>query len=268
MAQLPKPQTDLPKPELDLPLPEKELTFHSSLASKGQALRSYGKKLPFPRYVFLGVVFVLLLIIVGGAYFLGRNSVFKELNPSNPVPPPADPVVYEPTPTPDLYTEASRSATADWQTYTNQEIGYSFKYPSFLKITDRGTLISADYKEFALDKDYSKYDSIPPFEVDYLSEKIADGPLGLDNAAFNSSNLWPIKNVGDKSERGEIRLPDMNISGNIARVYDANNLKEVLVKKNGNYYRIMMWQGILKAEKLNKNFELSNQILSTFKFTN
>lgn len=119
-------QPILPKPELDLPLPEKEIPAH---AEEDQTKR----KLPFPKYVFLGAVFVLLLIIVGGAYFLGRNSVFKELNPSNPVPPPADPVVYA-SPTPNSIALRATVDTSKWTTYKNTKIGFEIKSPLRAKV--------------------------------------------------------------------------------------------------------------------------------------
>lgn len=38
-----------------------------------------------------------------------------------------------PTPTPDLYTESSQSATANWKTYKNEKLGFEFKYPANIK---------------------------------------------------------------------------------------------------------------------------------------
>src|SRR3990167_6011065 len=121
-------QEKLPKPELDLPLPEKEIPARTDSASQGVPLRGYGGKFPFPKYIFLGIVFVFLLLIVGGAYFLGRNSVFKELNPFQPVPPPAAPVIQT-SPTP-ASNAANADLTTNWKTYTNLEKGYSIDYPN------------------------------------------------------------------------------------------------------------------------------------------
>ena len=87
------------------------------LASQGVPLRSY-RRFSFPRYLFLGIVFLILLAIIAAAYFLGGNSN----NNSVPIPSPA-PVVYQsPSPTPD--------PTADWQTYLNSEQKYSIRYPT------------------------------------------------------------------------------------------------------------------------------------------
>lgn len=103
----------LPKPQTDLPLPEKEIPAHTG-ASKTNIFKSK---------FFLGfVAFSILIAFLIGGFYLGRNSVFKELNPSNPAIPPKDPDMYKGTPTPD--------PTADWKTYTNTTYGYTFSYPS------------------------------------------------------------------------------------------------------------------------------------------
>lgn len=49
---------------------------------------------------------------------------------------PVVPTSALPTPTPDLYTESSRSATANWRTYRNIELGVSFKYPNDYKLAN------------------------------------------------------------------------------------------------------------------------------------
>ena len=97
------------------------------------------KAFPTPRFLSKKLAAIILILIFSsfalsaGAYFLGRNSVLNELNPTQPVPPPPDEPIYEGSPTPDLYTEASRSATADWKTYESpviDSLGYKLKYPN------------------------------------------------------------------------------------------------------------------------------------------
>lgn len=122
-----KDQKDLPKPQTDLPLPEKELSAQAGLVPQGDALEPQNPNLrgstPKSKWLMLGIVAVVLLVLLGGVYILGRNSVFKELNPTNPAIPPKSPVIYQGTPTP--------NPTADWKTYTSD--GYTFKYPNSLK---------------------------------------------------------------------------------------------------------------------------------------
>lgn len=70
------------------------------------------------------------IAIVGLAVLIG--IVFLATKIIQPPPPKVIqiPVRVSPTPIPDLYTESSRSATANWKTYTNREYRFSFKYPS------------------------------------------------------------------------------------------------------------------------------------------
>ena len=106
------PEELLPTPQTDLPLPEKEIPAHAT--PQGQALQNKKTNI-FKSKFFLGfVAFSILIAFLIGGFALGKNSVFKELNPTIPSIPPKDPVVYDPT--------------ADWKTYTGN--GYSFKYPS------------------------------------------------------------------------------------------------------------------------------------------
>ncbi|MBI2621831.1 MAG: hypothetical protein HYW63_04295 [Candidatus Levybacteria bacterium] len=70
---LPKPETSLPLPQNDLPLPEKEITSHSASAFQGETLEGYGKKFPFPKYIFLGIVFLILLVISTTVIFFISN---------------------------------------------------------------------------------------------------------------------------------------------------------------------------------------------------
>lgn len=248
----------LPKPELDLPLPEKELSSGEETAqpivhNENLHPEDHSHRL---KYFTLGFLVVAIIALIGGGgYFLGvsKSSISKNQQTVTTQ-------VSAPSPT--------LESIDMWQTYTNNKWDYSFKYPSFLKVADGNNIKSLDYVQFQSEPDSYKYRAAPSFQVDQLSAEIADNdPGGFKAPGFNASDLWPLEKVGDKSKYGTVRLSDIEISGNTARVYDANNFKEILIKKNGIYYRIMMWKGILKAEKLNKNYELSDQILSTFKFT-
>ncbi len=70
----------LPKPELDLPLPEKELPEHTTPASQGETFRGYNKPNIFKSKFFLGIIFMVLLIIIGtsvlgGKYYLDQQKI-------------------------------------------------------------------------------------------------------------------------------------------------------------------------------------------------
>ncbi len=78
--------------------------------------------------VLIIVGILVVVVIVGGAYFLGmsRNT--------SPVPQPA-PQIVKPQPTP--ASESTSSAeTANWKTYTNNIFKYSFQYPPTLAVSN------------------------------------------------------------------------------------------------------------------------------------
>lgn len=68
------------------------------------------------------------LVLAGSIVYAGWQFSQKQTMPSVPTPTPV--VQLSPSPTPDLYTEASRSATANWKTYQDPNLKYTFKYPN------------------------------------------------------------------------------------------------------------------------------------------
>lgn len=60
------------------PNPIENPQTQTSSASQGVPLRGYGRKFPFPKYIFLVIVFVILLAIVGSAYFMVQNNSSKQ----------------------------------------------------------------------------------------------------------------------------------------------------------------------------------------------
>jgi len=67
------------------------------------------------KFLVLGLILLLIIAGAGGAYFYLKNQKSKTQDITSEVP-------TSPTPTPD--------PTADWETYTNTDIGYLLKYPS------------------------------------------------------------------------------------------------------------------------------------------
>lgn len=94
----------LPLPEKDLPLPEKEIPA-----------RAENKGLLSSKWLGIGIIVIVLILGVSGAYLLGQNNATK-------TPTQKTVAVASPTPTPD--------PTANWKTYINTQYGYSIKYPS------------------------------------------------------------------------------------------------------------------------------------------
>ncbi len=76
--------------------------------------------------ILLGI-FLLLLFGVG-SFYLGQRSQTAnyQIVPTIPI---LSTTQFKPSPTPDVYTEPSRSETTNWKTYKNTQYQYSIDYP-------------------------------------------------------------------------------------------------------------------------------------------
>lgn len=210
------------------------------------------------------IIIVLFLIIVGGA------SAFFIIQESSQTPTPTPtPVLQTPTPTSD--------PTADWQTYTNTEFGFSFKYPQNMKTSctfdsddcsfdsfvgpGRGpenfiwlTIIPVDSSER---KHYynSGESTIDSFLNAKPNEKVVDNPVPEAADFFTYT-----------------RLDDISLDNVPVKVFENNNpweskegtiSRRIIFTKNNYIYTIGAY---IESEDI--SLELFNQILSTFKFTN
>lgn len=90
---------------------------------------------PLPKFLPKPIALIVIVLIVGTllsglvftVYTLGRNSVFKELNPTAPVIPPPGPV-FQASPTP--------NPTDNWKTYTNTNLRVSMEIPSSFEVIE------------------------------------------------------------------------------------------------------------------------------------
>ncbi|PIT89225.1 MAG: hypothetical protein COU27_01445 [Candidatus Levybacteria bacterium CG10_big_fil_rev_8_21_14_0_10_36_7] len=89
-----------------------------------------------PKILMLFVLIIVVMILSSGGTYLTLKS---KITPT-PTPPVPITEISSPTLSPDLYTEETRSATANWQTYTNRKYGYSIKYPNDWKIQEKDNL--------------------------------------------------------------------------------------------------------------------------------
>ncbi len=247
-------QKDLPKPLTDLPLPEKEIPEH--LASQGWTLQGY-RKLPFPKYVFLGIVFVILFAIVGGAYFLGKNAVYKQINPTVPaIPSPDEPAYQSPTPV---------DETSNWKTYTNTDIGYSIKYPADSYINcgkdelslDEGTICAAGEGGPTITV------STNPKPTNYeLSEYPNCYRVAKETISLAGTIATKYTSIPQPGPNGELPKSECN-KNSVA--FAQNNAEINIALQNGKNTYVLTVHGTFVDEKTT---ELRNKIISTFKFTN
>lgn len=177
--------------------------------------------------VLVGIL--LLLVVIGGAYYLGK------LSSSVPLP---SPVVTPPSPT-------SNPAVA-WKTYTNNVFGLSFKYPGNIFV----------------------YQGSPQPDAQYWSNKVNGGApleLGEDGVWMNLS----VSNLNETNMNyyKNRTTPDKwTVSHDLPKPYAEVSYSYTAVQLRGNVlYKIFV--AAFKDDKLAKYRDIFDQILSTFKFT-
>lgn len=122
---LPKPKTDLPTPEKDLPLPEKELPAHATESKQSsEGLENENSKGSFILKSFLlGILFVILVVLIGGGSFLlGRNTKGSSDNNQQVVETQVSAPTSSPAPT--------HNPRSNLNPYINDYYGYSINFPA------------------------------------------------------------------------------------------------------------------------------------------
>lgn len=203
-------------------------------------------------YIFLGII--ILLALVGGAYYLGKNSqnnvqpkISKEQTPANPtIVPTLDP-------------------TASWKVYSNKKYGYLVKYPNNLQANEVETTYD-QYVEFTLGKDSSGNAYLPNYTITVAKEDfLANDAASVNFLSIDWTKTFYTMNVGDTKIAGTVtfkKLPSEKLANQDAVVLNVTAMgidqKRYLVKNKGYVYMI---------HDYNKAADY-NLFLSTFEFTN
>ncbi len=216
-------------PEIDQPAPIPPLPPTSSVTTQ---LATHGKP-------FLPVTAVAAILLISslafGAYQLGRNQT------------PSSPIVEPPTLSPAVSTPSSNPAdpTANWKTFTDNEIGFTFKYP-----IDRRVQQSP-----RKDGKFITIEAADPLEL--ISIYISNDPTIVDNFGSKNSNGGPLSNI----ERVQIDSRD-GIKYRAKVNTETNQTAAVTVQVIKDSYSIELVYFQVN-EQSDKTF---NQILATFKF--
>lgn len=243
----------LPKPLTDLPLPEKELPEHATepVIVKNETPENHGRS-PILKFLLLGFLVALILAAIGGAYVIGKNSVYKELNPTSPAIPPKDPDVYNPSPT----SASSPSAdTSNWKTYTNSQNGYSIKYPgdTFVRLIcpdEELTLIKRD-SQTEVEINMPTCARGGRYDIEIISNQELEEPTTNQYVTVEKEDIT----VDGKPAIKYMSTKKLGVEGPIPE-YEEN----IFVTNNDKKYLIYLAPSI--------NEDLKNTILSTFKLTN
>jgi len=190
---------------------------------------------------------ILGLLVVAGAVYAGFKMGKKQISPN---------VVAEPTITPQT-TEASPTPdpTANWKTYNNKELGFSFQYPSSFAVTDT---LQKSLKEIPTTHNILILeDKLSKQQFSFMINPDGFGPFFPDktlNIAYSDSKgVYTIKD--EDTENQENSDPDtyfIFISGKI----------------NSNVSFLCFARAPRNTQSQKEINQLTSQILSTFKFTN
>ncbi len=239
----------------------------NTIPEDNQALISKQKGYLLP---ILGVI--LLIIIGGGAYFLGRNIQSNlEMQKATPVLNNAQTPSAQQAP-PSIITNSLKIApsptstpnpTVSWKTYSNQKYGYSVKYPSNLQTNESETSYN-QYVELTLGRDSSGNAYLPNYTVTVAKDDFqAKDPASVNFMSADWTNSFYNMNVGDTKTADTAtfkKLPSEKVDGQNAVVIQVvaagSNQKRYLLKKNGYVYMISDFSNSADFQ----NF------LSTFKF--
>lgn len=203
--------------------------------------------------------------------------------PTSQEPVPTAPSHPCPTPAPDLYTEASRSETANWKTYSNSYWKFQFKYPqiwAFLpgfKPTDKSfDLINFDYDANRplsaedYERNRQKYDSVKAptpeeeFRIAIIVEDTYKSPEEyLDSyrkAAEQQSYSLEISNVKKIKVDSQTGLYYDLLTSGTGPLPTGNT---VITSTHGYLVSFRFW----RSPKNEINIPTYEQILSTFRFS-
>ncbi|MCL4387033.1 hypothetical protein M1307_01390 [Patescibacteria group bacterium] len=210
------------------------------------------------------LVFILsttIVVIIGLGIFLSYKNPQPREKTSDKSP------QTQTTPTP------GEDEAVNWKTYADEVFGFSFKYPAdlvlekegaeksendkFIKLTSKPILCKTDVTGSTTDVYISEVDiKIRPSE----GEKFEDRWENSFNFAFSDSSYDGKMSIGDKEAYYFFQGAEM-LTSRQAILVNQSALKTIEI----NIYKPLL---VDKCESpIDKNSEIPNQILSTFKFT-
>jgi len=249
------------------------------------------------------LIFLLIgvLVLVGGAFYLGRQTLRQDSSgQATPKPSPATDVTSQnpqptpiPSPTPVVNpTLTDAGETANWKTYTNSEAGYSLKYPNtwyFKKYEQNIYKSHAIFQNlpFEQTKEWGE-DTSKGFVLGEIKLVTTEGMRGLDwkniseKDFFNPNDSFWLKGSGIGGGPGFTYLPPQEVTIGHKRAilqisHPDKTYEFTYPDQITNYYYIFIGNQANEVlmisftyDEKNKDKESNvitfNRILSTFKF--
>lgn len=197
-------------------------------------------------------IIILVLIALAVVGYFGYKNYWPKLQT----------LVVSPTPT------ATDDPTANWKTYTNTAYGFSFKYPSDLKVEQMGTSPYEQYKLVYMGKKQGDsgrtQTSLFDGYVFYVSSRGTDSVDKVAQDTFNGSK----ENCYEQTKWSNITTS--TLGGRASKTYSVTNClgdyTENFVSNGKNTFEITQIY-IGGSPEYSQYKSITNQILSTFKFT-
>lgn len=204
--------------------------------------------------ILIGIL--ILVIVAGGAYFLGKSNV----KPSTPV------VSQTSQPTPSLTPDASPAPTgaretANWKTYTDSANGFLFKYPNNWNQVEMATHQIAISPSIPQPFDPSKVFSLSGILITVTS----DNDKILDSTQYVNQMVIPV-NTYSKNAKITQKLSNIDgviVEGITGAASGQPSGPSAYITKGTKIMRID-----LDSTGIENARDVFDKILSTFKFTN
>jgi len=156
---------------------------------------------------------------------------------------------------------ATTDATADWQTYQNEELGFEFKYPENWIVQTGQEIFSPTFfgLDFTIPTNTSTDSDYPMVVQPSFAVSIIDNPSGLD------LQQWMKAEEKKDSEASKVEITYEIVKEQLIDVYKSLEVKEPCYGDDCFIFWISKSPYIYEFNGSNLG-ETFNQILSTFKF--
>ena len=206
------------------------------------------------KWLKIGAVIVVALILLGGTYMLGKNKF---------IPKPATIVSEKDTPTP------ASNPKADWKNFTSKTFGFSLKYPNNLTAAEyltpfylvnfkRTGAAQGEFAVFDLLAAPDTFTAKDPAAYDFLSADVIGQLLSLPHNSMKTIGTSIFKSVSNTIVGGQ----EATIIDIASTVDTTTHQLRVIFKNYGNTYMFVNYN-----DDPNQQTDFNN-LLSTFKFTN
>lgn len=199
--------------------------------------------------IVLTAILAAVIIVAGVGYLIAKRSV---------------PEVMQPTPTVSVNPAPFPNQTADWKNYRNEKYGYEIKYPAGTKLSD---IDVSGGREIFMQLPYFSGKTNLIDKVLHIRTVISEFNYGVEQPAFCASNAG----TSNITING-IKFAKNDVSNDFSGTQGASVAIEYCAMKGNKAFKLVSQLNYDRYSQLSKfdaekESEIFNQILSTFRFT-